>query len=79
MLAMNLEFFSIFQFCNNSDFSDFTPKCNFSVNYSRNWLKLFMCIGGSHMQHISNGFHLVTFRSPLLEILMERAENEVSH
>ena len=33
MLATYLKFFSVFQFWNNSDFSDFTQKCNFSVNY----------------------------------------------
>ena len=44
MLTMYLKFFS--QFWNNSDFSDFTPKCNFSVNFSRNWLNFFEVYGG---------------------------------
>ena len=45
-------------------FSDFIQKCNFSVNYLRDLLEFFYIYGGSHMQHISNGFYLVTFRSP---------------
>ena len=64
MLATYLKYFSVFQFWNNSDFSDFTQKCNFSVNFSRNWLTYFKCMGRSHIQHISNGFYQVTFRSP---------------
>ena len=36
MVATYLKFFYIFQFWNNSDFSDFTQKCNFSRNLSRN-------------------------------------------
>ena len=38
----------------------------------RNWL-MFLCMGGgSHMQHISNGFYHVTFRSPSkMEFIME--------
>ena len=36
MMATYLKFFYIFQFWNNSDFSDFTQKCNFSGNLSWN-------------------------------------------
>ena len=82
MLATYLKFVSIFQFINNSDFSDFSQKCNFSVNYSRSWLKKIKCMGGNHIQHtcISNGFYDVTFRSPSkMEILIEEAENAISH
>ena len=35
MVATYLKFFSIFQFCNNSDFSDFTQKCNFSIFFTK--------------------------------------------
>ena len=45
MVATYLKFFYIFQFWNNSDFSDFTQKCNFSGNFSRNWFKFFKCMG----------------------------------
>ena len=45
MLATYLKFFYILQFWNNSDFSHFTPKCNFSVNFSQNWFKFFKCMG----------------------------------
>ena len=54
-------FGNFFQFWNNSDFSDFTQKCNFSVNYLRNWIQCLKCLEGSHMQHISNRFSDVTF------------------
>ena len=40
MVANYLKFFSVFQYCNNSDFSDFTPKCNFSVNFSQKLLNI---------------------------------------
>ena len=46
MVATYLKFFSVLQFCNNSDFSEFTQKCNFSVNFSRNWLNYFRCMEG---------------------------------
>ena len=46
MVATYLKLFYYFQFWNNSDFSDFTPKCNFSGNLSRNWFKFFKCMGG---------------------------------
>ena len=36
MVATYLKFFYIFQFWNNSDFSDFTQKCNFSGNLAQN-------------------------------------------
>ena len=69
MVATYLNFFYIFQFWNNSDFSDFTQKCNFSGNFSRNWFKFFKCMGESHIHHISNGFYHVTSRSsPKMEI-----------
>ena len=60
MVATYLKFFYIFQFWNNSDFSDFTQKCNFSGNFSRNWFKFFKCMGESHLHHISNRFYHVT-------------------
>ena len=46
--------FSVFQFWHNSDFSDFTQKCNFSVNYYWNCLKICKCMGGggSHINHV---------------------------
>ena len=65
MVATYLKFFYIFQFWYNSDFSDFTQKCNFSVNFSRNWFKFFKCMGESHIHHISNRFYHVTSRSSL--------------
>ena len=69
MVAMYLKFFYTFQFWNNSDFSDFTQKCNFSGHFSRNWFKFFKCMGESHIHHISNGFYHVTSRSsPKMEI-----------
>ena len=64
MVATYLKFFYYFQFWNNSDLNDFTQKCNFSRNLSRNWFKFFKCMGGCHIHHISNGFYRVTFRSP---------------
>ena len=75
MLVKYLKFFYVFQFWKNSDFSDFTQKCNFSVNYLGNLLKFLTCMGGgSHMQNISNTFYHGTFRSPSkMEILMEGA------
>ena len=69
MVATYLKFFYIFQFWNNSDFSDFTQKCNFSGNFSRNWFKFFRCMGESHIHHISNGFyHVISRSSPKMEI-----------
>ena len=62
MLATYLKFFSVFQFWKNSDFSDFTQKCNFSVNHLRNLLELFKCMGGSHIHHISNRFYHVIIK-----------------
>ena len=54
------------------------PKNAISLNYIRNRLKHFMCMGGSYMKHISNGFYLVTFRSPSrMEILIEGVDNVV--
>ena len=44
MLATYLKFFSDFHFWNNPDLSDFTYKCNFPVNYLRDWLKHFKCV-----------------------------------
>ena len=64
MVAMYLKCFYYFQFWNNSDFSDFTQKCNFSWNLTRNWFKYFYCMGRCHIHHISNGFYRVTLRSP---------------
>ena len=54
MVVTNLKFFYYvyFQFWNNSDFSDFTQKCNFSRNLSRNWFKFFMCMGMSYTSYI---------------------------
>ena len=46
MVETYLKIFSVFQFWNDSDFSDFTQKCNFSVNFTRNWLNILKCIGG---------------------------------
>ena len=69
MVATYLKFFYIVRFWNNSDFSDFTQKCNFSGNFSRNLFKFFKCMGESHIHHISNGFYHVTSRSsPKMEI-----------
>ena len=51
MVAKYLKFFSVFQFCNNSDFSDFTPKCNFSVNFSQNLLNILSEWGGGGVIH----------------------------
>ena len=69
MVATYLKFFYIFRFWNNSDFSDFTQKCNFSGNFSRNWFKFFRCMGESHIHHISNGFyHVISRSSPKMEI-----------
>ena len=63
MVATYLKFFLVFQFCNNSDFSDFTPKCNFSEFFTK-LVIIFKCMRVSHIQHISNGFYHVTFGSP---------------
>ena len=53
-----------------------TQKCNFSVNFSRNWLNLFSFF----LQHISNGFYHVTFRSPSKMVYRWRgAENVISY
>ena len=46
MVATFLKYFYVFQFWNNSDFSDFIQKCNFSVNFSRNWLNFLSVWGG---------------------------------
>ena len=61
MLVTYLIIFSVFQFLDNSHFSDFIQNCNFSVNYIRNCFN-FLVYRGSHMQHISNEFYHVTFR-----------------
>ena len=54
-----------------NDFIDFSQKCNCSVNYKVNCLKLLDWIVGKHMQHISNGFCHVTFSShSWMDILM---------
>ena len=72
MVATYLKFFYIIQFWNNADFRDFTPKCNFSGNFSWNWFKFFKSMGESHIHNISKGFYHVTSRSPLkMEIQME--------
>ena len=52
MVATYLKIFYIFQFWNNSDFSDFTQKCNFSGNFSQNWFKFFKYEGKSHSSYI---------------------------
>ena len=45
MVTTYLKFFSVFQFWNNSDFSEFTEKCNFSVNFDE-IVNFFKCMGG---------------------------------
>ena len=57
MLATYLKFSTSSR--NNSDFIDFTQKCNFSVNFSKN----FKCMRGSHKHQLSNGFyHQITIK-----------------
>ena len=52
MVATYLKFFYYFQFLNNSDFSDFTQKCNFSGNLSRNLFKFLSVWGMSYTSYI---------------------------
>ena len=57
------------------DFSDFSQKCNYSVNYKINCLKLLGWIAGKHMQHVSNGSYNMTLSShPRMDILNLGAE-----
>ena len=53
VMAIRLKFFPKLPFSDNSDFIEYTPKRNFSVNYKVICLKLFELIAGKHMQHIS--------------------------
>ena len=77
MLATYLKFFSDFQFLNNSEFSDFTQKCNFSVNYSWNCLKIGQCMGDviCIIHCISNGFIMWLSDHPQKSILNSFLEN----
>ena len=52
MLATYLKFFLSSSFEKKSDLSDFTTKCDFSLNYLRNLLEFFKCMGESYAIHI---------------------------
>ena len=73
IMATHFKIFTNIPFWYNSGFSDFSQKCNFSVNYIVNCLELLEWIAGTHMQHISNGFCHVTVNlnsHPGMDILM---------